>query len=39
MAQMEARVRKLEIDKQRAQKQLKKTIEAHDAAEKANQRK
>ena len=39
MAQMEARVRKLEIDRQRAQKQLKKTLDAHDAAEQANKRK
>ena len=36
---MEARVRKLEIDRQRAQKQLQKTLEAHEAAEAANKRK
>lgn len=39
MAQMEARVLKLEIDRRRAEKQLKKTLEAHDAAEQANKRK
>ena len=39
MAQMEARVRKLEIDRERAQKQLKKTLDAHEAAEQANKRK
>lgn len=36
---MEARVKKLEIDRNRAQKQLKKTLEAHEAAEAANKRK
>ena len=36
---MEARVRKLEIDNRRAEKQLKKTIDAHEAAEAANKRK
>jgi len=39
MAQMEARVRKLEIDKSRAERQLKKTLDAHEAAEAANKRK
>lgn len=39
MAQMQARVKKLEIDNWRADKQLKKTIDAHEAAEAANQRK
>ena len=39
MAQMEARVRKLEIDRSRADRQLQKTLDAHDAAEAANKRK
>lgn len=39
MAMMEARVKKLDIDRMRAQKQLQKTLEAHEAAEQANKRK
>ena len=36
---MDSRVRKLEIDKQRAEKQLKQTMETHQKVEQVNKRK